>query len=257
MLPGHKRSNLNWRFGLPAEALGIQSTAHLRSRVCSKRELRWATFACIRERRLEAPPGFEPGMEVLQTSALPLGDGAGRNWGSKLTGDFRPRLWTGSTATGRRMVEIHSGFRIDQHRHAGAATGRVFQAPVRGAERASKRPRNEAHQQGPQAPTSKHKRAERRRRRSAAAAERAGAATGRVFQAPVRGVERASKRPRNEAHEEPQARLTTVARGAEAATKRRRSGARRSAHRARRFNIGAGNGIRTRDFDLGKVALYH
>ena len=30
-------------------------------------------------RMLEAPPGFEPGMEVLQTSALPLGDGAGRN----------------------------------------------------------------------------------------------------------------------------------------------------------------------------------
>ena len=29
-----------------------------------------------RERRLEAPPGFEPGVEVLQTSALPLGDGA-------------------------------------------------------------------------------------------------------------------------------------------------------------------------------------
>ena len=25
---------------------------------------------------MEAPPGFEPGMEVLQTSALPLGDGA-------------------------------------------------------------------------------------------------------------------------------------------------------------------------------------
>jgi hypothetical protein len=25
---------------------------------------------------LEAPPGIEPGMEVLQTSALPLGDGA-------------------------------------------------------------------------------------------------------------------------------------------------------------------------------------
>jgi hypothetical protein len=28
------------------------------------------------EEKLEAPPGFEPGMEVLQTSALPLGDGA-------------------------------------------------------------------------------------------------------------------------------------------------------------------------------------
>src|SRR5262252_3815230 len=26
--------------------------------------------------KLEAPPGFEPGVEVLQTSALPLGDGA-------------------------------------------------------------------------------------------------------------------------------------------------------------------------------------
>ena len=29
--------------------------------------------------KLEAPPGFEPGIEVLQTSALPLGDGAGWN----------------------------------------------------------------------------------------------------------------------------------------------------------------------------------
>ena len=28
------------------------------------------------DRILEAPPGIEPGMEVLQTSALPLGDGA-------------------------------------------------------------------------------------------------------------------------------------------------------------------------------------
>ncbi len=28
---------------------------------------------------MEAPPGFEPGMEVLQTSALPLGDGAKKN----------------------------------------------------------------------------------------------------------------------------------------------------------------------------------
>ncbi len=28
------------------------------------------------QKLMEAPPGFEPGMEVLQTSALPLGDGA-------------------------------------------------------------------------------------------------------------------------------------------------------------------------------------
>ena len=27
--------------------------------------------------------------------------------------------------------------------------------------------------------------------------------------------------------------------------------------RVRRAKVGAGNGIRTRDFDLGKVALYH
>ena len=37
---------------------------------------------------MEAPPGFEPGMEVLQTSALPLGDGAvgseaQADWGTK------------------------------------------------------------------------------------------------------------------------------------------------------------------------------
>ncbi len=40
---------------------------------------------------LEAPPGFEPGIEVLQTSALPLGDGAG--WNYVLSGrEIRPRL---------------------------------------------------------------------------------------------------------------------------------------------------------------------
>ena len=46
---------------------------------------------CCEERwlELEAPPGFEPGMEVLQTSALPLGDGADRT-------DSR---WPGKTAS--------------------------------------------------------------------------------------------------------------------------------------------------------------
>ena len=43
-------------------------------------EARWLatrrSLTLAGERRLEAPPGFEPGMEVLQTSALPLGDGA-------------------------------------------------------------------------------------------------------------------------------------------------------------------------------------
>src|SRR5262249_48429225 len=35
-------------------------------------------------RNVEAPPGFEPGVEVLQTSALPLGDGAGETvWSTR------------------------------------------------------------------------------------------------------------------------------------------------------------------------------
>ena len=39
--------------------------------------------------KLEAPPGIEPGVEVLQTSALPLGDGA--PWPNKRTaGMTRP-----------------------------------------------------------------------------------------------------------------------------------------------------------------------
>ena len=47
---------------------------------------------------LEAPPGFEPGVEVLQTSALPLGDGADRTEGR----DFGP---TGPRYSGQqRMV---------------------------------------------------------------------------------------------------------------------------------------------------------
>src|SRR5215217_5760216 len=47
---------------------------------------------------LEAPPGFEPGMEVLQTSALPLGDGADRERGT-LSG--RPDLYRGSPVVSR------------------------------------------------------------------------------------------------------------------------------------------------------------
>ena len=33
-------------------------------------------------RTLEAPPGFEPGIKDLQSSALPLGHGAGNAWGA-------------------------------------------------------------------------------------------------------------------------------------------------------------------------------
>ena len=41
---------------------------------------------------MEAPPGIEPGMEVLQTSALPLGDGA--PGGNRIDGTERPALRT-------------------------------------------------------------------------------------------------------------------------------------------------------------------
>ena len=55
--------------------------------------------------KMEAPPGFEPGMEVLQTSALPLGDGAvrtgfstkGRRWSGKRDSNPRLRPWQGRT----------------------------------------------------------------------------------------------------------------------------------------------------------------
>ena len=55
---------------------------------------------------MEAPPGFEPGMEVLQTSALPLGDGAlttqlgepgTKLWSGKRDSNPRLRPWQGRT----------------------------------------------------------------------------------------------------------------------------------------------------------------
>src|SRR5262249_20073552 len=56
------------------------SPATRKSKISSNRRCR--TNMRLRRNRisleLEAPPGFEPGMEVLQTSALPLGDGADR-----------------------------------------------------------------------------------------------------------------------------------------------------------------------------------
>ena len=55
-------------------------------------------------KRMEAPPGFEPGMEVLQTSALPLGYGAViAGWGKRWSGASLSRdgdRW-GQTATRR------------------------------------------------------------------------------------------------------------------------------------------------------------
>ena len=104
---------------------------------------------------LEAPPGFEPGMEVLQTSALPLGDGADRK-------DSCAVLKIRPAEAGLYALHLP----------------------------ANERP----------APTSARSGAGD----EASVVERAGAARGRAV-----------------------------------------------------IKFGAGNGIRTRDFDLGKVALYH
>ena len=52
---------------------------------------------------MEAPPGFEPGMEVLQTSALPLGDGAGRD--AQIDVNVRPRMIPRSTALAEAGIE--------------------------------------------------------------------------------------------------------------------------------------------------------
>src|SRR5262245_31257648 len=51
---------------------------------------------------LEAPPGFEPGMEVLQTSALPLGDGARQFCaaGTKKPAEAGSRKWEMERETG-------------------------------------------------------------------------------------------------------------------------------------------------------------
>ena len=56
------------------------------------------------QEKLEAPPGFEPGMEVLQTSALPLGDGADQNCAARSKPDttFPSLLWDGISDSARR-----------------------------------------------------------------------------------------------------------------------------------------------------------
>src|SRR3954469_21919702 len=91
-------------------------------------------------------------MEVLQTSALPLGDGAGRNWGSKLTWNVRPRLSTRPTATRRREEgRKHNKKRNKKKNERGGAPG--AQTQMRGVKRAPRPPSTEAHQEGPQGPT--------------------------------------------------------------------------------------------------------
>ena len=56
---------------------------------------------------LEAPPGFEPGMEVLQTSALPLGYGASLRWEARSGGGDLERE-TGFEPATSTLARSHS-----------------------------------------------------------------------------------------------------------------------------------------------------
>src|SRR5689334_2454069 len=143
-------------------------------------------------------------MEVLQTSALPLGDGAGRNWGSKLTWNVRPRLSTRPTATsGRSEGRKHHRSKVLPSRSAfiTASSGSAFApAPLRRDNlRVACQP-------------------------LCARAEWLATRSAWPFiNSPPPRLRRYGGHPSPESC----------------------------------ANGGAGNGIRTRDFDLGKVALYH
>ena len=82
-LTGHKTRSVFERYNIVSD--GDLRTAATQLRGLSGTEMgQSGTFSPRRESETdgnaqvngEAPPGFEPGMEVLQTSALPLGDGA-------------------------------------------------------------------------------------------------------------------------------------------------------------------------------------
>jgi hypothetical protein len=56
-----------------------------------------STYSATQARQMEAAPGFEPGMKVLQTFALPLGDAAqGKKWSGKRDLNPRPLPWQGN-----------------------------------------------------------------------------------------------------------------------------------------------------------------
>ena len=49
----------------------------------------------LRQKKMEATPGFEPGMKDLQSSALPLGYVAIKKWSGRRDSNSRPSPWQG------------------------------------------------------------------------------------------------------------------------------------------------------------------
>ena len=65
---------------------------------------------------LEAPPGIEPGMRVLQTRALPLGYGA--IWSGKRGSNPPPQPWQGCALPNELFPQKKWCLRVDlNHRH--------------------------------------------------------------------------------------------------------------------------------------------
>jgi hypothetical protein len=237
----------------------------------------------VSELGLEAPPGFEPGMEVLQTSALPLGDGAGRKRHLDYRGFPAASMRRNSTGENRRSSHRHPRTahpgKSTRNRHpnsrngAGRRSASVVKAARRGAgapaldtraagtELASTRQRSEGCQAGCRGPRDRHpsSRNELASTRQRSEGCQAGC-RGPRDRHQAGGTELAAKRQRSGGRQAgcrgPRDRHQ--AGGTELAAKRQRSGDRQAGCRGPRRSInGAGNGIRTRDFDLGKVALYH
>ena len=69
------------------------------------------------QKLMEAPPGFEPGMEVLQTSALPLGDGADEQKQHSDTRNFNKKLEreTGFEPATSTLARSHSTTELFPH----------------------------------------------------------------------------------------------------------------------------------------------